>query len=134
MFWRFTTLFSLFAVATARPTRGLRKRAADPVLSMSSSSTCKHPAYVVLDETQILNFALTLEHLENAFYTLGLSEFDQDAFVKAGLPAFTRGRFEQIAEHEATHVQFLTEALGPDATAACNYSLYDQSMNLLTRH
>ncbi|KZS93402.1 hypothetical protein SISNIDRAFT_507377 [Sistotremastrum niveocremeum HHB9708] len=106
MFWRFTTLFSLFAVATARPTRGLRKRAADPVLN----------------ETQILNFALTLEHLENAFYTLGLSEFDQDAFVKAGLPAFTRGRFEQIAEHEATHVQFLTEALGPDATAACNYS------------
>jgi len=103
MFWRFTALFTLFVAATARPS--LRKRA-DPVLT----------------ETQILNFALTLEHLENAFYTLGLSQFDEAAFVKAGLPAFTRGRFAQIAEHEATHVQFLTEALGSDATAACNYS------------
>jgi hypothetical protein len=32
-----------------------------------------------------------------------------------------RGRFEQIAEHEASHVSFLTKALGDKAPAACTY-------------
>jgi hypothetical protein len=33
-----------------------------------------------------------------------------------------RGRFEQIAEHEASHVAFLTKALGEKAPEACTYS------------
>lgn len=67
---------------------------------------------------------MTLEHLENAFYSGGLAKYDQAAFVAAGLPVWSRGRFEQIAAHEATHVAFLESALGDAATAACNYSLY----------
>lgn len=74
-------------------------------------------------DTAILNFALTLEHLENAFYQQALAKFDQQAFLDAGLPEFARGRFEQVAAHEATHVQFLSDALGDKATRPCTYVL-----------
>ncbi|KDQ20804.1 hypothetical protein BOTBODRAFT_183530 [Botryobasidium botryosum FD-172 SS1] len=70
-------------------------------------------------DIQILNYALTLEHLENAFYSGALAKFDDAAFSKANL---NRALFEQIASHEAAHVKFLTTALGDQATKPCNYS------------
>ncbi|KAJ6620553.1 ferritin-like domain-containing protein [Mycena sp. CBHHK59/15] len=76
----------------------------------------------MIDDATILNFALTLEHLENAFYAGALAKFDDKAFKKAGLPSWTRGRFAQIAAHEAAHVAFLSSALGANATQPCNYS------------
>ena len=74
-------------------------------------------------DEQILNFALTLEHLENAFYNEALGRFDQGAFERAGFPAFARGRFNQIKNHETTHVQHLTDALGGNAVQPCTYKL-----------
>ncbi|KAJ6568420.1 ferritin-like domain-containing protein [Mycena vulgaris] len=75
-----------------------------------------------IDDATVLNFALTLEHLENAFYSGALAKFSEHDFRKAGLPKFARGRFAQIAEHEAAHVAFLSAALGDKATQPCNYS------------
>ncbi|PPQ76187.1 hypothetical protein CVT26_009361 [Gymnopilus dilepis] len=75
-----------------------------------------------VDDITVLNFALTLEHLENAFYQGALAQFDAKAFTDAGLPPFARGRFLQIADHEKTHVQFLSSNLGAQATQPCNYS------------
>ncbi|KAG8723211.1 hypothetical protein FRC09_004245 [Ceratobasidium sp. 395] len=69
-------------------------------------------------DTDILNYALTLE---NAFYKGALEKFDANAFKKAGFEPFVRGRFQQIVDHEATHVQFLSEALGDKATKPCTY-------------
>jgi hypothetical protein len=74
-------------------------------------------------DTTILNYALTLEHLENAFYSTALAQFDDAAFAAAGMPAWARGRFVQIGEHEQAHVAFLTQVLGDNATQPCNYSL-----------
>jgi Ferritin-like domain len=82
-----------------------------------------HASYTISD-TAVLNFALTLEHLENAFYTKALGMFDEAAFAAAGLPPFARGRFVQIGDHEKTHVAFLTQALGDKATQPCTYDLY----------
>jgi rubrerythrin len=70
----------------------------------------------------ILNFALTLEHLENAFYSGALQKFDEQAFADAGLPSYARGRFEQVAAHEMAHVQLLSTALGDKGTQPCEYS------------
>lgn len=76
-----------------------------------------------LIDVQVLNFALTLEHLENAFYTGALQKFSDADFAIAGFESFTRGRFTQIAAHEASHVQFLSSALGDAATKLCTYNL-----------
>ncbi|THH06234.1 hypothetical protein EW145_g4222 [Phellinidium pouzarii] len=72
--------------------------------------------------TQVLQLALTLEHLENAFYSQALSNFSASDFDDAGMPSGAYGRFKQIAEHESTHVDVLTSVLGNDSVAACNYS------------
>ncbi|KIY70577.1 hypothetical protein CYLTODRAFT_347564 [Cylindrobasidium torrendii FP15055 ss-10] len=73
-------------------------------------------------DATVLNFALTLEHLENAFYQEALGKFDQQAFTEAGLPESARALFEQVSAHEAAHVEFLSAALGEKATQPCNYS------------
>ncbi|KAJ3796608.1 ferritin-like domain-containing protein [Lentinula aff. detonsa] len=75
-----------------------------------------------INDTAILNLALTLEHLENAFYSGALSNFTADDFTNDGLPVWARGRFEQIASHEQAHVQLLSNTLGSSAVQACNYS------------
>lgn len=72
----------------------------------------------------ILNFALTLEHLEVAYYTQGLNKFNATDFKNAGLPDFARGRFEEILMNEETHVDTLSAALGANATNPCLYDLY----------
>ncbi|KAK3813677.1 MAG: ferritin-like domain-containing protein [Linnemannia elongata] len=72
----------------------------------------------------ILNYALTLEHLESAFYAEGLHKFGPDAFAAYHLDDKIRERFVHIGEHESTHVTVLTsviEALGGKPVPKCTY-------------
>jgi len=90
--------------------------------ALSSALPAKRAAAApAITDTDILNYALTLEHLENSFYSGALAKYDEAAFKKAGLPSWARGRFEQIASHEAAHVAFLSNALGSNATQPCTY-------------
>jgi len=73
-------------------------------------------------DTDILQYALTLEHLENAFYSGALAQFDEAAFEDAGFDFWVRARFAEISEHEAAHVAFLSGALGSTATKPCEYN------------
>lgn len=77
-----------------------------------------------MPDTDVLQFALTLEHLENAFYSGGLAKYTDSDFEKASFPPWVRPRFSQIGQHEDAHVQFLQGALGDNATQPCEYNLY----------
>lgn len=60
--------------------------------------------------TDVLNFALTLEYLEDEFYQMGLN-------ASGLIPAADRNIFMQISQHETDHVAFLKSALGSAAVA-----------------
>ena len=74
---------------------------------------------------QIINYALTLEHLENVFYRTGLAAFSASDFANAGYDSSVRENLEIIGADEATHVSFLTAALdaaGITPVSECNYN------------
>jgi hypothetical protein len=67
------------------------------------------------NDAKILNYALTLEFLEAAFYKQAV---DNKAYGNsADLQAFA----ETVAKHEATHVKFLKQALGSAAIKSPNF-------------
>ena len=59
----------------------------------------------------ILNYALTLEHLEDKFYREGLANFTQEQFAAAGFDATFYANLKVVSSDETTHVSFLTTAL-----------------------
>jgi hypothetical protein len=70
------------------------------------------------NDVRILNFALTLEHLDTAFYTAALAAND--------LPDAAYLRFAQVArEHEAQHVRTLQTLLGAQAVGAPAFDFGD---------
>ncbi|GAA6056948.1 hypothetical protein JCM3770_007159 [Rhodotorula araucariae] len=78
-----------------------------------------------VDDVTILNFALTLEHVEDTWYKKALETFNATDFANAGYDGLYP-LIEQISRDETAHVQFLTAALeAAHATPvqACNYSL-----------
>jgi len=77
-----------------------------------------------IDNT-ILQFALTLEHLENVFYKGAISNFTAQDFANAGYGADYYNDLKYIAYDEQVHVQALTAALqanGQTPVAACQYN------------
>ncbi|MBA2519027.1 MAG: ferritin-like domain-containing protein [Chloroflexia bacterium] len=85
-------------------------------------------------DTKVLNYALTLEHLEYAFYRDGLDELDENDDFPEGV----RARLIQIRNHEDEHVDTLTaviESLGgnPVREAPCyNFGdAFDDGENFL---
>ena len=72
----------------------------------------------------VLQYALTLEHLETAFYRDALETFDDQAFIDAGLQVSVREYIVAIAEHEAAHVETLTGVisdLGEEPVTEASY-------------
>ena len=59
----------------------------------------------------VLNFALTLEHLEAAFYRDGLAEFGAEGITALGFQQSFFDSLMEIAEHEVTHVDTLTQVI-----------------------
>lgn len=82
-------------------------------------------AQTTFDEpVDVVNYALTLEHLENAFYRDGLGQFDEEAFTEEGYAPAVREFLTAIGEHEQAHVDTLTgvvEDLGGDPVSEAEY-------------
>ncbi|MWG36113.1 ferritin-like domain-containing protein [Halomarina oriensis] len=86
-------------------------------------------------DIDILNYALTLEHLEANYYTEALeiySEDDFEGFGSPGMETFSGGRprygtyqqYEKIRDHEVAHVETLSsviEDLGGTPVEAAEY-------------
>lgn len=88
---------------------------------LAASAAVAAPTASKITDVEILNYALTLEHLENYFYSHYLEQFSAQDFAAAGFPDWVRGRISQIAGHEAQHVELLSGALGDAATKPCTY-------------
>ncbi len=78
----------------------------------------------------VLNYALTLEHLEHAFYRDGLQEFSAEDFTAAGYAANVYEYFGLIRDHEMEHVNVLTQVITdlggePVAEAAYDFGYTD---------
>ena len=83
----------------------------------------KRQSYVT--DVDILQFALTLEHLENVFYKGGVSSMSEKDFTDAGFSAQYYTNLKYITHDEEQHVELLTSALmaaGAKPVAACTYS------------
>ena len=63
------------------------------------------------DAIAVLNYALTLEHLEATFYREGVAAYDAAAYEAIGFQAGVRDRISLIADQEAEHVAFLTAGI-----------------------
>jgi hypothetical protein len=73
-------------------------------------------------EVGILNYALTLEHLEDKFYREGLANYTQADYIKAAFADPFYDNLKEISCDETTHVSFLNTAFGNEAVAECTYS------------
>lgn len=92
-------------------------------LSYASAAPLATRQMTDIDVT-ILQYALTLEHLEDTFYRQALSKYDAKAFTDAGFDSSVRSRIATISGDEQSHVSFLSTALsaaGQTPTAACTY-------------
>ncbi|KAF2871614.1 ferritin-like domain-containing protein [Massariosphaeria phaeospora] len=101
-----STIFSLAVLATLSAAAPTKRAAAPP------------------SDGDILNYALTLEHLEDTFYRDALKKFTVEDFKSAGFDEATYNRIKTVSGDEATHVEFLTGALsaaGAKPVEACTY-------------
>lgn len=89
------------------------------------------------DAVEVLNYALTLEHLEATFYREAVERFDEAAYLAIGFQASVRDRIVAIAEHEQAHVDTLISVIEslegePVAEAAYDFGYTDLTTFLAT--
>ncbi|KAF1993993.1 hypothetical protein P154DRAFT_448707 [Amniculicola lignicola CBS 123094] len=108
-----------------------------PVIILASSiATLAHPTSSIIKRNEkdcktkitdidILQYALTLEHLEDKFYREGLAKFQLKDFQDAGFDDIFYKNLKEVSYDETTHVSFLTGAikgLGASPVAECTYA------------
>ncbi len=93
--------------------------------SSTTASTASTKAASPLSDTDILNFALTAEHLESTFYSQGFAKFQASDFMSAGLTSDQVSMIMDIMKTEAVHVTTLMGAIsaaGATPVQACDYN------------
>jgi len=70
--------------------------------------TVRAQTMMMSNPADVLNYALTLEHLEYAFYRDGLARFPVETFRAAGFAALVHEMVATIRDDEKAHVDALT--------------------------
>ena len=94
-------------------------------LSLTAVYAAPTKRQAAVTDADILQFALTLEHLEAKFYADAVAKFTTADFTAAGFESEFYDNLREVATNEATHVTFLTSALtaaGAMPVSACTYS------------
>jgi rubrerythrin len=117
---------------TATPTETMGGMTETPTESPTPTDEPTATEAMAAPDVPLLNYALTLEHLENAFYREGLDEFADDEIMSAEvLSKFDERVRMEVPEylrtagaHEAAHVDAISETveqLGGDPVAEATY-------------
>jgi hypothetical protein len=77
------------------------------------------------DDVDVLNYALTLEHLEATFYREAVAMFDNNAFTAADFQTSVRDYISKIADDEKAHVDALTAVIGQHKGTPVKEATYD---------
>ncbi|KAH8979028.1 ferritin-like domain-containing protein [Lactarius akahatsu] len=94
----------------------------------SKRQTLPTPTQANVTDTDLLNFALTLELLKSAFYQGGLANFTTKNFLDAGYAPGVRGFYEQMSQYSQTYVANITSQLGNQSVQACTYDFPTQNI------
>lgn len=96
------------------------------VATLLAITAIAHPLkrQAAVTDVDILQYALTLEHLENTFYKGGISSMSEADFMAAGFSSAYYNNLKYITHDEEQHVELLSSALmaaGQKPVAACTY-------------
>ena len=86
----------------------------------AQNDTLEADPYFEDDGINILNYALTLEHLEATFYREALAQFGESDFAPT-----VYGLLSQIGDHEAAHVDALTSTINDLGGTPVEEASYD---------
>lgn len=92
--------------------------------SAQTDATPEAEGMMFASPVDVLNYALTLEHLESAFYRDGLAAIGEPGITGLGFQPSVFTTLQSIADNEATHVATLTQVvtdLGGEPVAEAVY-------------
>ncbi|KAJ4403904.1 hypothetical protein N0V91_006206 [Didymella pomorum] len=127
-------LFVLAPLAAAAPANLQARQASSSAASSAASSSASSAASgtsaapaaaATLSDVDILQFALTAEHLESTFYKQGFAKFPMSDFQALGLSAAQVKSLMGVGQTEATHVTTLMSAItgaGAKPVEPCEYN------------
>lgn len=120
-------LFALAPLVAAAPANlHARQESMSSASSSATTSTSAAPAAMAtLSDVDILQFALTAEHLESTFYKQGFAKFPMSDFQALGLSEGQIKSLMGVGQTEATHVTTLQSAItgaGAKPVEPCDYN------------